>query len=137
MPQAEARYGIRQRGRSSRQLRWEHLRGIEGGVPRAVDTEVIAAPRVGGAEWRGIELVSPVRIKEASRVSDVYEDGPVMERPDPYESPDVADAASSDSEVDFDDETDDDQAPLDVVEAIETGTLLDDPEILSDTDDEI
>jgi hypothetical protein len=68
-------------------------------------------------------------------VSDVYEDGPVSERPDPFESEGEADEPSADSEIDFDDDTSDDQSPLDVVEAIESGTLLDDPEILSDTDD--
>ncbi len=70
-------------------------------------------------------------------MSDVYEDGPVAERPEPFESEGLADEPSADSEVDFDDETSDDQSPLDVVEAIETGTLLDDPEALSDTDDDV
>jgi hypothetical protein len=37
-----------------------------------------------------------------------------------------------DSEIDFDDETDDDQLPLDEVEAAEAGVDLDDPERLSD-----
>lgn len=37
-----------------------------------------------------------------------------------------------DSEVDFDDETDDDQLPLDLVEAIELGVNLDDPEQVAD-----
>jgi hypothetical protein len=37
-----------------------------------------------------------------------------------------------DSEVDFDDETDDDQLPLDIVEAIELGVNLDDPEQVAD-----
>ena len=39
--------------------------------------------------------------------------------------------ATLDSEIDFDDETDDDQLPLDEVEAIESGVNLDDPEKLS------
>lgn len=67
-------------------------------------------------------------------MSDVYEDGPVREDPDPYESKEEADEVSADSEIDFDDEAEEDQLPLDVVEAIETGTLLDDPEALSDED---
>ena len=37
-----------------------------------------------------------------------------------------------DSEIDFDDETDDDQLPLDEVEAREIGVNLDDPEQLDD-----
>jgi hypothetical protein len=37
-----------------------------------------------------------------------------------------------DSEVDFDDETDDDQLPLDLVEAIELGVNLDDPAQVTD-----
>lgn len=63
-------------------------------------------------------------------VSDVYDDGPVAEKPDPYVAPDAAQAVSLDSEVDYDDEQDEDQSPLDLVEAIEAGALLDDPETL-------
>ncbi len=37
-----------------------------------------------------------------------------------------------DSEIDFDDETEDDQLPLDEVEAREIGVNLDDPEQLDD-----
>jgi hypothetical protein len=36
------------------------------------------------------------------------------------------------NEIDFDDELEEDQLPLDVVEAEELGVLLDDPERLSD-----
>jgi hypothetical protein len=61
-------------------------------------------------------------------VSDVYEDGPVAETPDPFVSPDAAEEVSLDSEIDYDDEQDDDQSPLDVVEAIEAGVMFDDPE---------
>ena len=64
----------------------------------------------------------------------MYDDGPVRERPDPYIPPDAADAVSLDSEVDYDDEQEDDQSPLDLVEAIEAGVLLDDPETVSDED---
>jgi hypothetical protein len=51
-----------------------------------------------------------------------------------YEPPDRHDPddALPDSEVDFDDETDDDQLPLDEVEAIELGVNLDDPERLAE-----
>jgi hypothetical protein len=42
------------------------------------------------------------------------------------------DDAPLDSEVDFDDEADDDQLPLDQVEAIEIGVNLDDPEQFED-----
>ncbi|MGO8876387.1 MAG: hypothetical protein ACLQNG_11575 [Acidimicrobiales bacterium] len=61
-------------------------------------------------------------------MSDVYDDLPAVERPDPFLPPGAADYVSLDSEVDFDDEQDEDQLPLDVVEAIEAGVLLDDPE---------
>jgi hypothetical protein len=40
--------------------------------------------------------------------------------------------ALGESEVDFDDEADDDQLPLEVVEAIEAGVGLDDAETVSD-----
>jgi hypothetical protein len=42
------------------------------------------------------------------------------------------DDAPLDSEVDFDDEADDDQLPLDSVEAREIGANLDDPEQFAD-----
>lgn len=62
-------------------------------------------------------------------MSDYYEDGPpVAEKPDPFVAPDAAEAVSLDSEIDFDDEQEEDQLPLDVVEAIEVGVMLDDPE---------
>jgi hypothetical protein len=68
-------------------------------------------------------------------VSDVYDDGPpVAEKPDPFVAPDAADAVSLDSEIDYDDEQEEDQAPLDVVEAIEAGVLFDDPEIVTNDD---
>ena len=68
-------------------------------------------------------------------MSDVYDDGPpVAEKPDPFVAPDAADAVSLDSEIDYDDEQEEDQAPLDVVEAIEAGVLFDDPEIVTDDD---
>jgi len=68
-------------------------------------------------------------------VSDVYDDGPpVAEKPDPFVAPDAADAVSLDSEVDYDDEQEEDQAPLDLVEAIEAGVLFDDPEIVTNDD---
>jgi hypothetical protein len=65
-------------------------------------------------------------------MSDAYDDLPDVERPDPFSAPDAADAASLDSEVDFDDEQEEEQAPLDQVEAIEAGVLLDDPEQYDD-----
>jgi hypothetical protein len=67
-------------------------------------------------------------------VSDIYDDGPVAERPDPFVAPDAADAVSLDSEIDYDDEQEEDQSPLDVVEAIEAGVLLDDPEAATEDD---
>jgi hypothetical protein len=65
-------------------------------------------------------------------MSDVYGDSPVVERPDPFLASDAGDAVSLDSEIDYDDEQEDDQLPLDVVEAIEAGVLLDDPETVDD-----
>jgi len=65
-------------------------------------------------------------------MSDVYDDSPTAERPDPFLPSDAGDAVSLDSEVDFDDERDADQLPLDEVEASEAGVLLDDPERLDD-----
>jgi hypothetical protein len=67
-------------------------------------------------------------------VSDIYDDGPVVERPDPFVAPDAADAVSLDSEIDYDDEQEEDQSPLDVVEATEVGVLLDDPEAATEDD---
>ncbi len=61
-------------------------------------------------------------------MSDVYDDLPEVERPDPFLASDAADEVSLDSEIDFDDERARDQLPLDVVEAIEAGVMLDDPE---------
>jgi hypothetical protein len=49
---------------------------------------------------------------------------------------DAAEVAPLDSEVDFDDEQEEDQVPLDEKEASEAGVLLDDPEALSEEDDE-
>ncbi|HXY43383.1 MAG TPA: hypothetical protein VEH29_04290 [Acidimicrobiales bacterium] len=69
-------------------------------------------------------------------MSDVYDDLPAVEPPDRFVPPDAADEVSLDSEVDFDDEQDEDQLPLDVVEAIEVGVLLDDPETLEEDSDE-
>ena len=67
-------------------------------------------------------------------MSDVYDDGPVAEAPDPFVPPDAADEVSLDSEIDYDDEQEEDQLPLDVVEATEAGVLLDDPEAVGDDD---
>lgn len=44
-------------------------------------------------------------------------------------------SVAEDSEVDFDDEQEDDQEPLDEVEAREVGANLDDPEAVADDDD--
>ena len=55
----------------------------------------------------------------------------VPEEPEHLVPEDAAEVAPRDSEIDFDDETDDDQLPLDVVEAAEVGVLLDDPESMT------
>jgi hypothetical protein len=59
---------------------------------------------------------------------------PEPESTEPLDAEDAADVASRDSEIDFDDEREDDQRPLDVREAREVGVLLDDPEALEDDD---
>jgi hypothetical protein len=59
---------------------------------------------------------------------------PIVERTEPLDREDAADVAATDNEVDFDDERDDDQLPLDAVEAYEAGVLLDDPEALTEDD---
>ncbi len=74
------------------------------------------------------------RICQDVAVSDVYGDSPVVERPDPFVAEGAADAVSLDSEIDYDDEQEDDQLPLDVVEAMEVGVMLDDPEAVDDDD---
>jgi hypothetical protein len=58
------------------------------------------------------------------------EDLPAVERPEPLVMPGAADEVSLDSEIDFDDEQDEDQLPMDQVEAIELGVQFDDPEKL-------
>ena len=63
------------------------------------------------------------------------DDVPTIEDPEPLDPEDAADIAPLDSEIDFDDEQEEDQLPLDVVEAAEAGVLLDDPETLSDEDE--
>ena len=63
------------------------------------------------------------------------DDIPVVEEPDPLDPEDAAEVAPLDSEVDFDDEQEEDQLPLDEKEAAEAGVLLDDPEALSDDEE--
>jgi hypothetical protein len=63
------------------------------------------------------------------------DDIPVVEEPEPLDPDDAAEIAPLDSEVDFDDERQEDQLPLDETEAAEAGVLLDDPEALSDEDE--
>ena len=60
------------------------------------------------------------------------DDIPLIERPEALEPEDAADVASRDSEIDFDDETEDEIGPIDFVEAAEADALLDDPEALDD-----
>jgi hypothetical protein len=55
-------------------------------------------------------------------------EGPEFEPLDGHSSDD----ALADSEIDFDDEAEDDQLPLDEAEAEEIGANLDDPERLSE-----
>jgi hypothetical protein len=59
---------------------------------------------------------------------------PEVDDPEPLDPEDAAEVAPLDSEIDFDDEQEEDQVPLDETEAAELGVLLDDPEDLSDED---
>jgi len=68
-------------------------------------------------------------------MSDPVDELPIIEEPEPLLPEDAAEVASRDSEIDFDDETEDDQLPLDTREAREVGALLDDPERLSDEEE--
>jgi hypothetical protein len=63
------------------------------------------------------------------------EEFPLIEAPEPFVRDDAADVASRDSEIDFDDEQEEDQQPIDIVEALEVDALLDDPEELSDEEE--
>ncbi|HVB05250.1 MAG TPA: hypothetical protein VNF07_03255 [Acidimicrobiales bacterium] len=54
--------------------------------------------------------------------------GPLPETSEPLDPEDAESQPALDSEIDFDDEREEDQEVLDVVEAIEAGVLLDDPE---------
>jgi hypothetical protein len=65
----------------------------------------------------------------------IGDDFPEIEEPEPLDPEDAAEVAPLDSEIDFDDEQEEDQSPLDVAEASELGVLLDDPESLSDEDE--
>jgi hypothetical protein len=68
-------------------------------------------------------------------MTDPLQSLPIIEQPEPLDREDAADVAATDSEIDFDDERDDDQLPLDAVEAYEAGVLLDDPESLTEDDE--
>ncbi len=65
--------------------------------------------------------------KAANRFDDDVPQVESLDRHDPDDAP-------LDSEIDFDDESDDDQLPLDQVEAIELGVDLDDPERVAEDD---
>jgi hypothetical protein len=64
-----------------------------------------------------------------------YDDGAIIdaERAAPI---DEIDRAEGDSEVDFDDERNDDQLPLDEVATRESGANLDDPDELAEEEDD-
>jgi hypothetical protein len=63
------------------------------------------------------------------------DDVPIVEPTDPLEPADAAEVAPLESEIDFDDEQEEDQAPIDATEAAEAGVLFDDPEALSERDE--
>ncbi|HUY06771.1 MAG TPA: hypothetical protein VMU99_05900 [Acidimicrobiales bacterium] len=64
-------------------------------------------------------------------MTEPYGDMSVVGQPEPLEPEDAAQVAPRDSEIDFDDEHEEGQLPIDVIEATEAGVLLDDPEALS------
>jgi hypothetical protein len=74
----------------------------------------------------GHEWPDPV-VRTWRLIPDYYEEWVQHE---PYDRHDPFDAPL-DSEIDFDDEQEDDQLPLDELEAIELGVNLDDPESLA------
>ena len=74
-------------------------------------------------------------IIEEKQMAKSSDEIPEIEEPDPLDPEDAAEIAPLDSEIDFDDEQDEDQLPLDETEAAEAGVLLDDPEALSDEDE--
>jgi hypothetical protein len=76
-----------------------------------------------------------VALPRRQAMSDPVDELPIIEEPEPLLPEDAAEVASRDSEIDFDDETEDDQLPLDTREAREVGALLDDPERLSDEEE--
>ena len=95
-------------------------------------------PGPGRPEGRGgvkIRLLHVARRLERNLMAKSSDDIPEIEEPDPLDPEDAADIAPLDSEIDFDDEQDEDQVPLDETEAAEAGVLLDDPEALSDEDE--
>jgi len=57
---------------------------------------------------------------------------PFFEQPDRIVPEDAAEIAPRDNEIDFDDEQEEDQLPLDVVEAAEAGVLLDSESLSQD-----
>jgi hypothetical protein len=79
--------------------------------------------------------VAKTQIKEKKMAKASEDDIPEIEEPEPLDPEDAAEIAPLDSEIDFDDEQEEDQAPLDVAEASELGVLLDDPESLSDEEE--
>jgi hypothetical protein len=98
-----------------------------------VDAEVAGLDRTAtvdggimGAEGDREELSMPRSAKrEGDDLDAIVVEHEVWDRHDPGDAP-------LDSEIDFDDEADEDQLPLDQVEAIELGVNLDDPEQLDD-----
>jgi hypothetical protein len=72
------------------------------------------------AECPTLEIVKSGR----RSIVEPFEEGRVLAQSDPRE----IDPLDDPNEVDFDDERDEDQLPLDVIEAVEAGVLLDDPE---------
>jgi hypothetical protein len=86
---------------------------------------------------RWIDLMRPTEPDEEEReaMATPRDETPILEEPDPLDPEDAAEIAPLDSAVDFDDEQEEDQVPLDETEAAEAGVLLDDPGDLSDEDE--
>jgi hypothetical protein len=83
-----------------------------------------------------VVLHAPIGRDKVDAMSPRRTELPEFETTDPLEPEDAADVPSRDSEIDFDDDLGDDQLPLDVVEAAEVGVLLDDPESLTEEDED-
>jgi hypothetical protein len=92
-----------------------------------VDKNATASPsRVSATRQRqdGEAMTNELFDEDGEEISDAEDPEPLNRERE--------DTASTDSEIDFDDEVDDEVGPIDVIEAGEAGALLDDPEELDE-----